>query len=283
MKMHFTMYLGKISIQVFGTSQRTQKDQIISRLEVENFNCEFEQKAYSQNGTFSLHQIYIRDEIEATQIIHSPEDKNFIECTYCNLTKKHPSYRDTDARISITICGLNLMYDPNYVRDMLTYSMEKFKSFYYFYQIELEKFTEKLGKQDSEAETSEESSENQDDTVGVNYDKVAANLIKQAQSAGPINITEKRILVDLRLSIGTCSISLKKQNSQELLAKLIFNGCTLGYIQYSHVKCLNIVTGGIQLYDMFEQTKHNEIIMTPPTQEAVELNIFLLDKQARDF
>lgn len=43
------------------------------------------------------------------------------------------------------------------------------------------------------------------------------------------------------------------------------------------------MTGGIQLYDMFEQTKHNEIIMTPPTQEAVELNVFLLDKQANDF
>lgn len=117
----------------------------------------------------------------------------------------------------------------------------------------------------------------------MNYDKVAANLIKQAQSAGPVKVTEKRILVDLRMSVGSCTICLKKQNSKELLAKLVFNGCSLGYVQYSHVKCLNVVTGGIQLYDMFEQTKHSEIIITPPTQEAVELNVFLLDKQASDF
>ena len=126
---------------------------------MDTFNCEFDQKAYSQNGTFSLHQIYIRDEIEATQIIHSPEDKNFIECTYCSLKKKHPAYRNTDTRIGITVCGLNLMYDPNYVRDMLTYSIEKFKSFESFYQTELEKFNERL-EQSSEAETSEESSDN---------------------------------------------------------------------------------------------------------------------------
>lgn len=159
-KMHFAMYLGKISIQIFGTSQRTHADQLISRLEVENLNCEFDQKAYSQNGTFSLHQIYIRDEVEATQIIHSPEDKNFIECTYCNLTKKHPAYRNTDAKIGITICGLNLMYDPNYVHDILAYSMEKFKSFACFYQTELEKFTANMEMRDSDVETSEESSEN---------------------------------------------------------------------------------------------------------------------------
>lgn len=59
---------------------------------------------------------------------------------------------------------------------------------------------------------------------------MASNLIKQAQNAEPINITEKHILVDLRMTVGACSICLKKQNNKDLLAKLIFNGCSLGYI-----------------------------------------------------
>lgn len=52
------------------------------------------------------------------------------------------------------------MYDPNYVRDMLAYSMEKSKSFDCFYKAELEKFNERTAKQDSTIESSEESSEN---------------------------------------------------------------------------------------------------------------------------
>ncbi|CAL6041464.1 Putative_vacuolar sorting-associated protein 13 [Hexamita inflata] len=268
-KLRFEFKLESIAIQVYGTSTRTQQDQLISSVSLANVSLQFVDYPYSKHAEISIYQLKMIDNVENTIILNSPDNQLLLNLQYNKTNSRHPSYRNINQQLDLDMCGIHLQYDPQYIKDMTVYAGLKAKQVKQF-----------IKKQDEQEVTKKHHEQNIDLNVA---EKATRKLITQ-QNQKTLKITESIMKFKVYVKLGDCSITLKKQNCKESLSTFTFQQSVLHYIKYEKVQAIHFQTQGFKVVDYYKNTIHKNVIQTPSSAEGgIEMNLFLISPSSNDF